>query len=98
MYSNVGDLTWTSAMSGLATKTVAAGRGRRNSVPLPISSTTGGPVGRISAGAMLIGGVCGVAVGEAVAEGASTSAAWAAVHRINPDAATARARSLRITI
>src|SRR5216683_1285860 len=97
MYKSVGDLTWTSAMSGLATKTVAAGRGRWNSVPLPISSTTGGPVGRMLVGAPLVS--CGgVAVGDAVAEGFSTSAALTATHSINPDAAAATVRRLRITI
>src|SRR5205085_3798051 len=38
-----GDLTGTSATSGLAMNTVAAGRGSRISVPLPASSRIGGP-------------------------------------------------------
>src|SRR5712691_4666977 len=98
MYKSVGDLTWTSAISGLATKTVAAGRGRRNSVPLPSSSTTGGPVGRILAAALLMS--CGgcVAPDDAGAEFLSTSAALTATHSINPEAVAATVRSLRITI
>src|SRR5438046_2104358 len=82
-------------MSGLATKTVAAGRGRWNRVPLPSSSTTGGPVGRILAGASPMS-ARDVAVGDAVAEGLSTSAALAATHSINPEAAAATVRRLRI--
>src|SRR6266852_3889626 len=89
MYISVGDLTWTSATSGLATKTVAAGRGRWNSVPLPSSSTTGGPVGRMLAGAPLM-------TGGDDAEGLSTSAALTATHSINPEAAAATVRRLRI--
>src|SRR5437660_5442666 len=95
MYISVGDLTWTSAMSGLATKTVAAGRGRWISVPLPSSSTIGGPVGRILAGTPISGGV---AASAALAEGVPTSAALTVRHSINPDAAAAKVRSLRITI
>src|SRR5216683_7638544 len=94
MYKSVGDLTWTSATSGLATKMGAAGRGRWNSVPLPSSSTTGGPVGRMLTGAPLMtGGVC---VAPDDAEGLSTSAALAATHSINPEAAAATVRRLRI--
>src|SRR5215469_3313641 len=39
-----GDLTWTSAISGLAMKTVAAGALNRISVPLLTSSTIGAPL------------------------------------------------------
>src|SRR5579863_3548418 len=98
MYSNVGDLTWTSAMSGLATKTVAAGRGRWNSVPLPTSSTIGGPVGRMLVGTTCVAGGGGVAVGAAAEEDGSTSAALTATHSISAEAAAVMARRLRITI
>src|SRR5437764_7347876 len=94
MYISVGDLTWTSAMSGLATKTVAAGRGRWISVPLPMSSRIGGPVGRMLAGTPISGS--GAEAGPAPAEGVSTSAALTVTHSINPDAAAAKVRSLRI--
>src|SRR5947209_5822819 len=42
-----GDLTCTSATSGLATKTVPAAAVRRISVPLPTSSTIGAPLAGI---------------------------------------------------
>ena len=45
-YIITGDLTCTSATSGLAMNTVLAGRGKRMSEPLPASITIGGPLAR----------------------------------------------------
>src|SRR5216683_1879918 len=69
---------------------------RTRRLTLPSSSTTGGPVGRMLAGPPVSCG--GVAVGDAMAEDLSTSAALTATHSINPDAVAATVRRLRITI
>src|SRR5947207_11446803 len=91
-------------MSGLAMNTVAAGRGRRISVPLPASSSTGGPLAgtwaTLAATSLLPGGSA-VVVATFVAAGAAggdrSSAALLAATPIKTDPAAAKTSNLYIT-
>src|SRR5215471_4944762 len=95
---SAGDLSCTSATSGFAMNTVAAGRGSRIRVPLPASSRSGGPFAGTwdtPLGGADVVTAAGVAAGAAGVD--RSSAALLAATPIKTDPAAARTSILCIT-
>src|SRR5215471_10262355 len=95
---SAGDLTCTSATSGFAMNTVAAGRGSRIRVPLPASSRSGGPFAGTwdtPLGGADVVTAAGLAAGAAGGDRSSAASVAVIPRRIDP--AVTRTSILRIS-